>query len=298
MKKTILFFLIFLFVPLNLYAETSSPSLMADRESYNVGDHIRLKIEVEGKGYRLGDIDAARIAPFEVIGKEEAYNEEKGTTSFIIKGAIYETGEFTIPPFILLDDKDNKLSSESGIISIKSVRDNGDDKLRDLKAQMRVDERGPVWPWVVLVFMLIALVLLVYYIYRRKKALMPIAPVPIKAPYLVAMEALAEIEGMKLLRDREIKLLYTMVSDVVRSYEGALYGLDAMEMTTGELAEALKKTDLSDIKAVSSFLDDCDRVKFAKYNPPDMDVEGLMGRARRIIEVQKVDFAPEEPHAD
>lgn len=298
MKKIILFFLIFLFVPLCLYAETLSPSLMADRENYNVGDQIRLKIEVEGKGYRLVDIDAASIAPFEVIGKEEIYSEEKGTTSFIIKGAIYEIGEFTIPPFVLVDAGDNKVISESGIIRIKSVRDKGDDKLRDLKAQMTIDESGPVWPWVVLAFMLIALAFLIYFLYMRKKALMPAAPTTVKAPYLVAMEVLAKIEGMKLLRDREIKVLYTMVSDVVRSYEGDLYGLDAMEMTTGELAEALKKTDFSDIEEVSSFLGDCDRVKFAKYNPPDMDVEGLIGRARRIIEKQKVDIVVEESHAD
>jgi len=298
MKKTTLFFLIMFLPPNLLYAEAPSPSIMADREAYNVGDPIRLKIEIEGKGYRLGDIDASRIAPFEMTGKEEVYNEEKGTASFIIKGAIYEVGEFTVPPFIIIDAEGNQTSSMSGLISVTAVRDKDDDKLRDLKAQMTVDEKGPVWPWVVLAFIFIAFVILIYWLYRRKKALKPVPVLPGKSPYVLAMEALAEIEEMNLIRDGEIKSLYTRVSDVVRSYEGALYDLDAMEMTTGELLGALRKGGLAELKEVSRFLGDCDRVKFAKYNPPGMDVEGLMGRARRIIDRQKVDAAEEEPHAD
>jgi len=298
MKKTILFLLISFLTPRFLYAEVSSPSLMADREFYNVGDPIRLKIELEGRGYSLGDIDASRIAPFEMTGKEEIYSEEKGSTSFIIKGAVYEVGEFTVPPFVITDSGGGQIHSMSGLISIRSVRDKDDDRLRDLKAQMSVDERGPVWPWVVLAFILAAFVLLIYWLYRRKKALAPAPYVPQKTPYDAAMEALAEIEKMELIRDGKIKSLYTRVSDIVRSYEGALYGLDAMEMTTGELLDALRKGGLADLTEVSRFLGDCDRVKFAKYTPPGMDVEGLAVRARRIIDSQKIDSAEEESHAD
>ena len=298
MKTYILFLLIFFLTPVLLSAEVSSPSLMVDREAYNVGDPIRLKIELEGKGHRLGDIDAARIAPFEVTGNEEIYNEEKGTTSFIIKGVIYEVGEFTLPPFMIIDAEGKQTHSMSGLISVASVRDEDDDKLRALKSQMSVDERGPVWPWALLLLISVAVLSLMYHIYRRKKVLAPSPLVPQKSPYVLAVEALAEIEGMSLIRDGKIKALYTRVSDVVRCYEGALYDFDAMEMTTGELVGALKKSGFADLTEVSRFLGDCDRVKFAKYNPPDMDVEGLMGRARRIIDKQKVDVAVEEPHAD
>ena len=298
MKKTISLFLIFLLMPTFLYAEASPTPLMADRESYNVGDPIKLKIEVEGKGYRLKSIDAARIAPFEITGKEEIYNEETGRTSFIIKGVIYDVGEFSIPHFVLVDAEGNKINTASGLIVVQAVRDKEDDNLRALKPQMSVDERGPVWPWVVLALIVISIVFLIFYLYRRKKAERPVPTVPEKAPYDVAIEALAEVAEMNLIRDGKIKRLYTDVSDIVRSYEGALYGFDAMEMTTGELVETLKENAFSDAMEISRFLGDCDRVKFAKHNPPDMDVEGLIDRARRIIDKQKPDLAVEESHAD
>lgn len=298
MKKIVLLFSIFFLTPLMPYAEESTPSLMADRDSYNIGDPIKLKVELKGSGYSIADIDASSISPFEISGQEEIYNEEKGTTSFIIKGAIYEVGEFTIPPLVFLDSDGNKLISESGLIVIKAVREKDDDELREIKPQMTVDERGPVYPWIVLAIIVILIAVLIFYLYRRKKALAPVPVIPPKPPYLVAMEALDEIEGMKLLRDGEIKSLYTRVSDVLRCYEGALYGLDAMEMTTGELTDALKKNGFSGVSEVSRFLNDCDKVKFAKYSPPDIDAEGIMDRARRIIEKQKVDEAVEESGAD
>lgn len=284
MKSIFLIILTFLFLYSPAVAGDSEIIIMADKESYNVGDVIRLKLEVKGQDFSLGEIDAQRVAPFEVIKKEEVYDEEKDRTRFIISGRIFKTGEFTIPPFTFINNAGNKKLSSQAVVPIVSLLKEGDERLREMKPQVEVSQGGPIWPWIVIVLIIVALIALLYYFMKKKKDIVePEEVVEQIPPHIEALEELEKIETLNLIKDGKIKELYFRVSDVIRIFKGRSSGVDAMEMTTGELIGSLRVHYGKDFTSLGRFLDNCDMVKFAKYIPPQMDVEGLIGKAIDIV---------------
>ena len=88
---------------------------------------------------------------------------------------------------------------------------------------------------------------------------------------------------------------YVELSDIVRRYIEARFGLRAPERTTEEfLAEAGRSAELSPPhrELLSAFLERCDRVKFARYSPAAEESEDVLALARRFLEETR---APKEP---
>ena len=87
---------------------------------------------------------------------------------------------------------------------------------------------------------------------------------------------------------------YVELSDIVRRYIEARFGLRAPERTTEEfLAEAGRSAELSPPhrELLSAFLERCDRVKFARYSPAADESEDALALARRFLEETR---APKE----
>ena len=84
---------------------------------------------------------------------------------------------------------------------------------------------------------------------------------------------------------------YVELSDIVRRYIEARFGLRAPERTTEEfLAEAGRSAELSPPhrQLLSAFLERCDRVKFARYRPAADESEEALALARRFLEETRV----------
>ena len=80
---------------------------------------------------------------------------------------------------------------------------------------------------------------------------------------------------------------YVELSDIVRRYIEARFGLKAPERTTEEfLAEAGRSAALSPPHKdlLSAFLERCDRVKFARYSPGAGESEEALDLARRFLD--------------
>ena len=95
---------------------------------------------------------------------------------------------------------------------------------------------------------------------------------------------------------------YVELSDIVRRYIEARFGLKAPERTTEEfLAEAGRSAALSPPhkELLSAFLERCDRVKFARYSPGAGESEEALNLARRFLDEthaeQPQDAAAERP---
>ncbi len=283
MKQIITLFLLSFLLSGNALAD-ENPVMMAEKKSYHVGDIIRLKVELKGKGYSLGGIDKEKIAPFEISKEEQVYDEESGSTRFIITGSIFKPGDFIIPAFVIIDEAGNEIKSEQGAITIEPLLKSENDKLKDIKPQMKVAEGGPLWPWFVLILFAVILAIFIYYLKKKKKE-QPVAEeiVPELPPSIEALEEIKRIEGLNLIRDGKIKELYDRVSDVIRNFNGRINGIEAMEMTTGELIGSLRQKKGKDINKLEQFLNRCDRVKFSEFTPSQMDIEGLTERAREMV---------------
>ena len=95
---------------------------------------------------------------------------------------------------------------------------------------------------------------------------------------------------------------YVELSDIVRRYIEARFGLRAPERTTEEfLAEAGRSAELSPPhrQLLSAFLERCDRVKFARYSPAAGESEDALAVARRFLEETRAprEAAPTRPPA-
>jgi hypothetical protein len=108
------------------------------------------------------------------------------------------------------------------------------------------------------VFLLLVLACLVWLLFRRR----PIPPVPAETV------ARKELESLK--RAPESGAVLSRVSQVVRHYLGAAFGLPPIEMTTTEFADALRSSAAVGAELAgraTEFLRDCDRRKFAPGTP-------------------------------
>ena len=76
MSKIEAIFLMLLLLQQLSFAKEALLTSKVEKNSYNVGDAISIEIEVEGKDFKLEEIDDEKLEPFEIISKEEIFIEE------------------------------------------------------------------------------------------------------------------------------------------------------------------------------------------------------------------------------
>jgi hypothetical protein len=152
-------------------------------------------------------------------------------------------------------------------LEVLSVRQEGEEGLRDIKPPLEIPGGIPLW----LAGMLAALVVvafvvgLLWVLDRRKKQ--PETQPP--APLVDYAAEFVRIAGMGLLERGEIKTYYSLLSDNLRRYLEKSLGIDALEQTTSEITWSLRQagTKGSIIQEVANFLVAADLVKFARFVP-------------------------------
>jgi hypothetical protein len=130
---------------------------------------------------------------------------------------------------------------------------------------------------------------------RRPRPLPP--PPPPRPPWEVAFEKLDEVRHAGLLSTHRYSEYYDRVGDAVRQYFGARYGFDGLECTTDEMLAELRDKPLAGIAIddVSSFLEQCDLVKFARMTPSPDDCTKALSDAENIVKKTMVPALREFP---
>ena len=146
--------------------------------------------------------------------------------------------------------------------------DTADFVINDIKGQMRYPLRFvETLPWIGGALLLAALVFLVVRLVRRhgKGAA---AGKPDEPPYVVALRSLDRFKDEKYWAPDRQKAYYSGITDILKTYIDRRFGVDAPEMTTDELFDALKSC--SGIKPevwteTRGLFELADFVKFAKH---------------------------------
>jgi len=158
-----------------------------------------------------------------------------------------------------------------------------------LEAEL-LDIRDPVhippdltWVWILLgVLALLALAAWIRWRWFRPGAKPPALPQRVP-PYKVA---LGELDAI-LRRIHEAEPFCTGVSGIARVYLEDQFDLRAPERTTEEFLHEVQDSNVLDEKQKESlgrFLEQCDMVKFAKYEPAESELKELHEAARRLVE--------------
>ncbi|HEY1787767.1 MAG TPA: hypothetical protein VGJ73_06400 [Verrucomicrobiae bacterium] len=172
---------------------------------------------------------------------------------------------------------------------------NGTNDIRDIKPPIDIPT-GLEWLWPVLAALAIVAILFVAWmmwrISRAQVSVEPLVPAHLRAKQ--ALQKALELIGQP-------KEFCVLVSDTVRRYLEERFAFHAPERTTEEFLRELSETDLltADQKeSLARFLENCDLVKFAKYEPGENELRELHSSAVRLVEeTEPTENSKNEPRA-
>src|SRR6516162_2973288 len=153
--------------------------------------------------------------------------------------------------------------------------------IRDIKPPMAIPN---VWEWIAWAVGLLVVLAILYSAWRywhKRRSQIPVEP-PIPA-YVRAKQKLEEALALI----AQPKTFCILVSDTIRSYLEEQFDFHAPERTTEEFLRELSTTDLlvpEQKDSLGRFLESCDLVKFAKYEPGEPELRELHGSAVRLVE--------------
>ena len=157
---------------------------------------------------------------------------------------------------------------------------NGND-IRDIKPPIVIPNG---WEWFWLALGALAVLAALFFAWRlwRKSRLQISAepPVPAHTRAKEALQKALELIGQP-------KTFCILVSDTIRLYLEERFDFRAPERTTEEFLHELSATDLltaGQKESLGRFLESCDLVKFAKYEPGENELRELHFSAVRLVE--------------
>lgn len=283
-----------------------------DKSSIRIGDLVTYTIavtrtpdvlvEMPGLAANLG---AFEIRDYEVYEPETDGGKVVDRVEYII--STFDVGEFEIPPLTFRytlpgDTTAHELKTRSLKILVESLKPSEAGDIRDIKKPLDLPrDYRKVIVWGCIGFALLVLLSALFYIWRRRKAgkgLLPQKVEPPRPAHEIALEELDELRESSLLSEGQAKEYYIRISEIIRRYIEGRYFIVALELTTTELIENLRSSEVEpeNERRIHEFLDTCDLVKFAKYQPTDKENSEILKLAYEIVEKTKLIY--EEPEEE
>jgi hypothetical protein len=240
-----------------------------------VGDLLTYTVEVPlAAGESVAGPGAeAKFGAWEVRG----YREERGTdrTRLIYTLTAFEPGERPIPAIEI------RLAAPGGrtrtvrtalvTVRVASVLKLGDEKPADIVGPLSLREKplAVVLRTAAVLVIALAVAALLVFAWRRLRRRAAAKPTPLDPPDVAALKALARLRAAGLPEKGKVKSHYTELSDILREYLAARYGVRTLEETTSRIVRALRAHPEAAEHAArfEDLLRESDLVKFAKARP-------------------------------
>ena len=288
------------------------------REEVHVGDRVELLVSViHEKGVTVNlpaglslheDVKALKRQTRE----PEILDNGKVKQVFTLKLAPFKVGELELAPIrvIYTYPKDGassggapamaEVATEPLLLRVKSLMANEPSpKMKPNDAPVVVLEENRTLKIVLIVIGAvlagILLGLLLFFLIRKRRRRPKPAPPP-RPAHEVAFEKLCRLADSSLRDEERYADFYFGVSEAFREYLGNRYGFDSLEMTTTELMDAMAKVGPGELslEELREFSEDCDLVKFAKYNPTRQEADDVLKAAFDMVERSKKPEAQKE----
>ena len=156
----------------------------------------------------------------------------------------------------------------------------------DIKGQIRYPVTfREILPWIGLGLAVILLIWLAVYLYRKYGRKSDPAYARKDPAHIVALRKLDKYRGNKMWAPQMQKAFYSGITDTLREYIAARYGVGAMEMTTAEIFKDMKQTDAPAdlLDELRDLFERADFVKFAKFTASDEDNAKALPVAVRFV---------------
>ncbi|MCR5352163.1 MAG: hypothetical protein K6E35_06710 [Bacteroidales bacterium] len=224
-----------------------------------------------------------------------------------IRGSIvlapFEEGTYHLPDLPVLRNGTDTLVFEGLQMDVKTMPvDTMTFHLHDIKDQMRYPLTAKeLVPWVALFWLFAGLVTLVVCLVLVKRRRAMAGSVNRDPAYIVALRELDKWHSDKFWAPDKQKAFYSGITDALKFYIEDRFGVDAPEMTTAELFDALKDAkDLpADLRESMREVFECaDFVKFAKHVASEEENARALPTAVRFVTSTYQTVLEEEQKAD
>jgi hypothetical protein len=166
------------------------------------------------------------------------------------------------------------------------------DGLRDIKPPVVIPNAWAWLWWALAAIAIAALIAWAWRYWRKRRSLTPL--IPVVPAHIRAKQRLQQALAL-IGQPREFCIL---VSDTIRLYLEESFNFHAPERTTEEFLYELRETDLlvsTQKESLGEFLQRCDLVKFARYEPVEPELRDLHAAALRLVEETEPVPTPSAP---
>ncbi len=273
-----------LFFTTTLFGQKVSTTVDTNRNK--IGAEFKLTIQTTvGKYDKVTFPNAKNFGALEIINSYKIDTLKKENSYELIKKyglTQFDSGHYVIPKLpILINGK--VVFSDSINLEVNDVKvDTLKQKMFDIKPIAAAEKPlGNWWKYILGFLLLLGVVTLVYYFYKKYHERPKVEEVIYKSPIEKATSLLLLLEQKELWQKGEIKPYYSELTDIVRNYIEEEIQIPAMESTTSELILSLKKVanqkkmKLSNetLANLEKVLKQADLVKFAKVIPLEFEIE-------------------------
>ena len=290
-------YILFLFTS-SLFAQKVTTAIDSTKKKIGAEFKLTIKTEVDANT-KVVFPNPKFIGNLEVIQSYKIDTIKKGSRHELIKQygiTQFDSGKYAIARLPIMINGKHVFSDSLNVEVKEVVVDTLKQKMYDIKDIAPEKAQSDWWKYVVGLLLLAAVGFGLYrYLKNRPKKEKPVV-VEYKTPIEKATSLLQQLEQKELWQKGEVKSYYSELTDIARTYIEEEIHIPAMESTTSELIEALrraskqKKLKLSNETVIhlEKVLKQADLVKFAKSKPLDFEIEEDKKRiANSIVTIHK-----------
>lgn len=283
MKNKIYIFLLLL-LSNAIFAQQKRVITSIDTTKNKIGSEFKLTIKtsvdtlskvVFPNAKNFGSLEVIRSYAIDTIKNKDKYEliKKYGLTQF-------DSGKYIIPSIKVLINNKPFFTDSIKVEVANVVVDTLKQKMYDIKPIAEVtSSKSWIWKLLLILLLLAGIAAFVYWflkIRQKKKIEEEIYKTPIEK----ATSLLNVLEKKELWQKGEIKTYYSELTNIARNYIEEAIEIPAMESTTSELIEGLRKASLKKkmvlsqetIENLEQVLKQADLVKFAKSKPMDFEI--------------------------
>ncbi|MCD8194412.1 MAG: hypothetical protein LUD74_07715 [Tannerellaceae bacterium] len=284
-KKGILLFILILGTASGLSAQRTLIDVSLDSAAILIGEQTALRLTVTTDRDKAVQIQL----PMDTLMRGvEILTVSRPDTSYIENNRMlvkqnvlltsFDAELYLLPPVRVVDGVDTVYSERLALkVSTIPVNTDAPDEFFDIKTVWWLPfVLADYYPLIYGVLLALFLICVIGYILKRlrnRQSLMPVKKAaPKLPPHEQAIRELNEIKQQKLWQQGRSKEYYTQITDTLRKYIVDRFGINAMEMTSAEILDILRKEEEASqvYSNLQQILQLADFVKFAKMHPlPD-----------------------------